>query len=48
MLAFARGHLTVVLNAAATPMPLPPGDVLIASGPLDGDTLPGDTAVWLV
>ena len=46
-LAYRRGALTVLLNAGSTPVPLPAGEVLIASGPLDGDRLPPDTAVWL-
>jgi alpha-glucosidase len=29
-------------------VPLPPGQVLLSSGPMDGDQLPPDTAVWLV
>jgi alpha-glucosidase len=42
----------VALNAGAEPLPLPDGDVLLASGPLpepgpDGRVLPGNTAVWL-
>ena len=37
----------MLLNAGSTPVPLPAGEVLIASGPLDGNRLPPDTAVWL-
>jgi alpha-glucosidase len=29
------------------PVPLPPGDALLVSGPLDGGLLPPDTAAWL-
>jgi alpha-glucosidase len=37
-----------VTNFSATPVPLPPGDPLLASGTLPGDgTLPADTTVWL-
>ena len=36
----------MVLNCGDTPVPLPEGEVLIASGPVD-DKLPADTAVWL-
>ena len=32
---------------SAEPVPLPPGDPLLASGPLDDGMLPPDTAVWL-
>ncbi len=46
-LVLRRGDLTVVLNCGAVPVPLPAGDVLVASGPVEGDKLPGDTAVWL-
>jgi alpha-glucosidase len=51
-LAYRRGSIAVVLNAADEPMPLPEGEVLLASGPLpepgpDGPLLPGNTAVWL-
>ena len=35
------------LNAGAVPVPLPGGDVLLASGPLQDGQLPPDTAVWL-
>jgi alpha-glucosidase len=36
------------VNLAATPFELPAHTgVLLASGPLDGDVLPHDTAVWL-
>ncbi|HEU5008447.1 MAG TPA: glycoside hydrolase family 13 protein [Jatrophihabitantaceae bacterium] len=51
-LAYHRGSIAVALNAGAEPLPLPDGDVLLASGPLpepgpDGRVLPGNTAVWL-
>ena len=46
-LAFRRGDLTAILNCGTTPLALPEGEVVIASGPLDGDKLPADTAVWL-
>jgi alpha-glucosidase len=47
VLAFTRGALTVVLNAGADAVELPAGDVLIASGEVEGRLLPPDTAVWL-
>ncbi|RZT84624.1 alpha-glucosidase [Pseudonocardia sediminis] len=49
-LAFRRGGSTLVcaLNTSAEPVPLPPGDVLFASGPTPGGRLPPDTTVWLV
>jgi alpha-glucosidase len=48
-LAFRRAGSTLVcaLNASPDLVPLPPGDVLLASGPLEGDLLPPDTAAWL-
>ncbi len=48
-LAFRRaGGLTCVLNTSPVPTPLPPGDVLLSSVPIEGAALPPDTAVWLV
>ncbi|OBC15976.1 alpha-amylase [Mycobacterium sp. 852013-50091_SCH5140682] len=48
-LTFRRpGGLVCVLNAGATALPLPAGEVLLASGPLVDGTVPPDTAVWLV
>ena len=44
---FTRGVLTVVLNSGAEPVPLPAGDVVLASSELEGRELPPDTAVWL-
>jgi alpha-glucosidase len=38
--------LTCVVNMGDEPVALPAGDVLLASGPVDG-SLPPDTAVWL-
>ena len=40
--------LTVVLNAGTDAVELPAGDVVAASGELEGRLLPADTAVWLV
>ena len=45
--AFHRGDVLVVLNAGTVPVPLPDGDVLVASDTFTGDELPADTAVWL-
>ncbi|RCW45113.1 alpha-glucosidase [Halopolyspora algeriensis] len=50
-LAFRRsgGNLVCALNTAPTPVPMPPGAVLLSSRPLDSEQLlPVDTAVWLV
>jgi alpha-glucosidase len=37
----------VVTNTGAAPVALPLGEVLLASGDLDGDRLPPDTTVWV-
>ena len=49
-LAFRRpGGLLCALNASAEAVPMPPGQILLASGPVGEDgALPPDTAVWLV
>lgn len=48
VLHFTRpGGLRVVSNFGTTPAPLPPGEVLLASGPLGDGELPGETTVWL-
>ena len=46
VLAFRRGPLTVVANCGAAAIELPEGELLLASGPVDGK-LPADTAAWL-
>ncbi|SDD51835.1 glycoside hydrolase family 13 protein [Actinokineospora iranica] len=48
--AFRRkgGGLICALNTSGAPVPLPPGDILLASGPMDSDYLPPETSVWLV
>jgi len=47
VLALRNSGVTVLANTGSTPVPLPVGDVVLASGPVDGATLPGDTTVWL-
>ena len=48
-MAFRRtGGLVCALNASTSPVPLPPGEVLLTSGPLEDGQLPPDTAAWLV
>jgi alpha-glucosidase len=47
VVAFRNGTLTVVANTGSTPVALPDGIVIAASGPLGEATLPADTAVWL-
>jgi alpha-glucosidase len=48
-LAFRRAGSTLVcaLNASTEVVPLPPGEVLLASGSLPDGMLPPDTAAWL-
>ncbi|MCL8027659.1 glycoside hydrolase family 13 protein [Nocardioides bruguierae] len=46
VLSFTRGDLTVALNCGTADAALPDGEVVHASGPVDG-TLPADTAVWV-
>jgi alpha-glucosidase len=46
-IAFRSGELTIVANTGSTPVPLPAGEVVIASGPVGNGVLPGDTTVWL-
>lgn len=46
--AFRNGAVSVVANLGSTPLPLPSGTVIVSSGPLEGDRLPVDQAVWLV
>jgi alpha-glucosidase len=45
-LAYRRGDISVWLNAGDFGVPLPEGELVHASGPVDGE-LPPDTAVWL-
>ncbi|GIF10004.1 glycoside hydrolase family 13 protein [Actinoplanes teichomyceticus] len=49
VLAYTRGPgFACVLNLSGAPVPLPEHQTrLLASGPIDGDLLPRDTAVWL-
>ncbi|WP_051161175.1 alpha-amylase family glycosyl hydrolase [Nocardia transvalensis] len=48
-LAFRRpGGLVCALNASDASIPLPPGEVLLSSAPLEGGRLPVNAAAWLV
>jgi len=43
-----RAAVVVVTNLGAVPVALPEGhEVLLTSGPLEGDAVPTDTTVWL-
>lgn len=46
VVAFDNGEVRVLVNVAGAPVPLPEGDVLLASTELSGE-LPTDAAVWL-
>jgi alpha-glucosidase len=46
-LSFGRGDVVVLLNASDSPVPLPAGEVLLASAPVDDGTLPANAAAWL-
>jgi alpha-glucosidase len=48
-LAYRRkgGGLICALNTTSAPVPLPSGELLLASGPLVDGRLPADTAAWL-
>jgi alpha-glucosidase len=37
----------VAVNAGDQPVPLPAGDLVLASGPVPDAVLPPDTAVWI-
>jgi alpha-glucosidase len=47
VLAFRNGAVTVMANTGLTPVPLPDGEIVVASGPAGDGVLPGDTTVWL-
>ena len=47
VVAFRNGPVTVIANLGDTAVALPEGEILIASGPLDGTGLPTDTTVWI-
>ena len=46
VVAFDNGEVRVLVNVAGSPVPLPDGEVLLASTELSGE-LPTDAAVWL-
>ena len=48
VLAFWRGgYVLVMVNTGEDPVPLPEEEVMVASVPLEGRSLPGNAAVWL-
>lgn len=46
LLLIDRGEVLIALNCGDADLPLPEGDVIVASGPVT-DVLPADTAVWV-
>ena len=42
------GDIEVVVSVASDPHPLPDGEVLASTGPVDGGTLPTDGAAWVL
>jgi alpha-glucosidase len=46
-LVLRRGDVLVVANVSGEPVPLPDGEVIAASAPLDGRVVPADTTVWV-
>ncbi|MBA3844462.1 MAG: alpha-glucosidase, partial [Actinobacteria bacterium] len=45
-LVFTRDELTCLVNVEGDPLPLPPGEVRLASEPVDG-SLPAGAAAWV-
>jgi alpha-glucosidase len=48
VVALRNGAVTVIANTGTKPIELPEGRLVLASGALDGTSLPVDTTVWLV
>jgi alpha-glucosidase len=47
VIAYRNGAVTVIANTGATPVELPPGELLLSSEQLSEAALPADTTVWL-
>ena len=47
-LVFRSGAVTVIANTGPNPVALPSGRVVLSSGPVGADRLPGDTTAWVV
>lgn len=47
VVALRNRSVTIIANIGTTPVELPAGEVLLASGPLDGRVVPTDTTVWI-
>ena len=48
VVALRNSSITVIANVGAAAVELPAGEVVLASGPLHGLTLPVDTTVWML
>jgi alpha-glucosidase len=49
VLGFTReGGFVCMVNTGTVPVPLPPGEVVLSSVPVEGNLLPGDAAAWLL
>lgn len=48
VVALRNRDVTVIANLGSAPVELPGGEIVLASGELDGRTLPTDTTVWLL
>lgn len=48
VVAFRNGDVTVIGNTGSTPIALPTGSVIAASGAITAGELPADTTVWLI
>jgi alpha-glucosidase len=48
VVAFRNGRVTVIANLGDTPVELPAGDVVLASGDISGRAIPTDTTVWVI
>ena len=47
LVAFRNGNITVVSNLGESAIPLPEGELVLASAPVEDGSLPADTTVWL-
>ena len=48
VVALRNGAVTIIANTGSAAVELPAGEVVLASEPLSGTKLPGDTTVWMV
>ena len=48
VLRYRHGPLRVLVNMGDAPIPVPEGTVVLASGPIEDDMVPTNTALWVV